>query len=192
MIVLRHFDSGRLVGPGKSPKYRSVQADLKIADGEDSSPQPIVVSGEVYYDGPPRDLLRTGTDYFLRLEKDNAVVAFDIVITAKTGEIVLSRNERRFFWEYLAVGRPTVDSACLFPDWYSERAMLVFVCTDFRGFTWPAEVAAVVLAPSQSVAKSMLLAELGSAGIAADEDNLTLKQLDITQSQALILNKGNY
>jgi hypothetical protein len=69
--------------------------------------------------------------------------------------------------------------------------MKVFTCTNFRG-RWPVGAAAVVVAPDQFLALTMLERELALSGLAQRIDLCDLIEVDLSTKRAIILLDGDY
>jgi len=67
--------------------------------------------------------------------------------------------------------------------------MNVYTCTDHDGH-WVG-VASVVVAPSEEVARRLLLVELQSHGLKGNTP-FTLRQINITEPRAFVLQDGDY
>jgi hypothetical protein len=96
---------------------------------------------------------------------------------------------------FYVVGRPVYDKLELFPKHCRKGNTLnrVFTCTDFRGL-WPVGVSSVTIAPEirTTPLRSLLIEALKKAGINQPEmHDLTMQELDLNQTQAVVLNAGN-
>lgn len=129
----------------------------------------------------------------LREGEDSSRV--NVLIVQKNGEQTIIKDRiKRYFWLFYVIGKPVNDGLELFPTWYKggKDVNKVFICTDFRGL-WPVGVSSLVVAKDQVQAKKLLVAALVDAGINQPEINdLTLQEVDLRRSQALVLNKGEY
>lgn len=67
--------------------------------------------------------------------------------------------------------------------------MNVYTCTDHDGH-WVG-VASVVVAPSEEIARRMLQVELQSHGLSGNKP-FTLRQINITEPRAFVLQDGDY
>lgn len=67
--------------------------------------------------------------------------------------------------------------------------MKVFTCTD-HGYVWPTGVASIVVAPTEQLAREVLKAELDSRSLG--HEDFTLKEVDLSVTQAIVLQDGNY
>lgn len=68
--------------------------------------------------------------------------------------------------------------------------MKVFTCKDFKGH-WPVPVAAVIVAETLEDARLELDARLKAEGLKQD-DRPTLKEVDVTRANVIILSNGEY
>lgn len=69
--------------------------------------------------------------------------------------------------------------------------MNVYTCTDFSGH-WPVGTAAVIVAPDIKAARAKLHEALKANGLVQDVATCTLRKLDTTQADCIILNDGDY
>lgn len=131
----------------------------------------------------------------LRDENGSESTKLNILIVEKNCEQEIVKGKvKKYFWLFYVIGRPIYDQLELFPKWGRSNVAVnrVFYCIDFRGL-WPVGVSSVVVARDQHHGKTMLLEALKTAGIDQPEMNdLTLKELDLNQSQAVVLNTGSY
>jgi hypothetical protein len=67
--------------------------------------------------------------------------------------------------------------------------MKVFICNDFEGH-YPVGAAAVIIARSEEIAKTMLNMELQQRGLGIKD--ATLKEVELTNTKAIILCDGDY
>lgn len=70
-------------------------------------------------------------------------------------------------------------------------AMRVFTCTNAKGH-WPVGFAAIVVAPSEEIAKRMLQTALAEDGLADQPQGYTLKEVHLNTPAATILVNGEY
>ncbi|SEP57090.1 hypothetical protein SAMN05216232_0193 [Virgibacillus subterraneus] len=68
--------------------------------------------------------------------------------------------------------------------------MKVFVCNDHEGW-WPVGSASVVIAENEQQAFYMLQEKL-KTDYGINDSEFTLKEVDISQSQTIVLNYGDY
>ena len=67
--------------------------------------------------------------------------------------------------------------------------MNVYTCTDHDGH-WVG-VASVIVAPSEEIARRLLLVELQSHGLRGNQP-FTLQQINLTEPRAFVLQDGDY
>ncbi len=67
--------------------------------------------------------------------------------------------------------------------------MKVFVSTDFKGH-YPVGTAAIIVAKDKRSARNLLKAALEEDGLPTDD--FSLREIDVTQPRAEILNDGDY
>lgn len=69
--------------------------------------------------------------------------------------------------------------------------MKLFTCTDFLGH-WPVGTAAVVVAPDEAIARTLLLAVLREHGLGDQSAGFTLIEVNTTVPNAVVLRDGDY
>lgn len=70
--------------------------------------------------------------------------------------------------------------------------MKLWVCTDHRGF-WPVGVASIVVAPTEERARVVLADALTKHGLATvPGDDFSLREIDVTAENVVILADGDY
>lgn len=69
--------------------------------------------------------------------------------------------------------------------------MRVFTCTDHPTH-WPVGGASVVVAEDEADARQLLISALKDQGLRAAEGSFTLKEVVLTERQAIVLNNGEY
>jgi len=67
--------------------------------------------------------------------------------------------------------------------------MKVYYSTDFKGF-WPVGTAAIVIAEDEAQAKSLLELQIKDAGLPPSK--FTVKELETSETKAIILRDGDY
>lgn len=129
----------------------------------------------------------------LTLYEDGRSTNINVILIEKNNEVVLEERIKRYFWMFFVIGKPAYDGLEIFPKWYRSGVVnKVFTCVDFKGI-WPIGVASVVVAENKKEAKRLLLNALLEAKIDQPEvKDLTLQELDLTTSHAVILNNGDY
>lgn len=130
----------------------------------------------------------------LTIRDGNDTTKLNVVFIQQNGEqTVIKDRIKRYFWLFFVIGKPISDGLELFPYWQrGQNVNKLFTCTDFRGI-WPVGVSSLVIARDQVQAKKLLVEALQNAGINQPEVNdLTLQEVDLKRSHALVLNKGDY
>lgn len=67
--------------------------------------------------------------------------------------------------------------------------MNVYTCDDHEGH-WPVGTASIVIAENEDAARRLLIKELAKQGL--HDDDFTIKLVDTTQEQAIVLRNGDY
>lgn len=129
----------------------------------------------------------------VHLHCDGEKSQFSVLITEKVAEIDILPNQlRRYFWTFLPVGKPSTDQLEIFPKeyrWGAIKMNRVYYSTDFRG-PWNNEVSSIIVAPNKIKAREIMDAKLLQMGIEPGIEMYHLTEVDLTQEQALVLNRG--
>lgn len=157
------------------------------------------VRGELSFDSWPiqgyNHPVQKNVPAVLTLRDGEDTTKVNILLAEKNSEQVVVKDKiKRYFWLFYVVGRPVYDKLELFPKHCRKGNTLnrVFTCTDFRGL-WPVGVSSVTIARDSHHAKTLLIEALKKAGINQPEmHDLTMQELDLNQTQAVVLNAGNY
>lgn len=160
------------------------------------------VFGEFYFDSSPIQFNDCKNSHPIKKNAVGELIIMDgkdstkinALITDFSGEInFLDNRIKRYFWQFVSIGKPSWDRLHIFPsDYRGVNMNRVYVCTDFRGEYWPVEVSSVIVAADKNEAKVILDNALRDAGIPLEGNGYyTITEVSLNQKNALILNNGN-
>lgn len=202
----------KLIGDLKFGHYKSIDCNvhLKIETYEEddwAEPDPnykaddyldgMRVTGELYFDTSPitdpKHPVRVNAVGEISVRDEGTSSVLNVILVEKTGVVdIVPQKIKRYFWHFLVVGKPKIDSLEIFPkDYLGINMNKLYSCIDFRGY-WPVQVASVVVAADKREARVLLDEKLKLAGIPIEDIDYTLTEINIRQKGATILNNGDW
>lgn len=155
------------------------------------------ITGCLYFDTSPifdndHPVQRRTIGELSLIDYDENSSLFNIyLIECSKKENIIDSHLKRYFWDFLPIGKPVRDKIGIFPQNYRGKKEMnrVFSCVNFRGNYWDENVASVIVASDKTEARKILEEKLKSLKVPLTGEDFILNEIDLDVKFAYILAK---